>query len=72
VSSIRFQPRSKHFKKNNGYETLFPHRTTFPLIGYRLGRRLGYIEMLNDARVASLRFLQGQCMQYKNQQRKKV
>jgi len=30
----------------------------FPLIiGYHLGCHLGYIEMLNDARVASLRFL---------------
>jgi len=29
----------------------------FPLIiGYHLGCHLGYIEMLNDARVASLRF----------------
>jgi len=57
VSSIRFQPHSKQFKKDSGFETLFPHHTMYPLIiGYRLGRHLGYIEMLNDARVASLRF----------------
>jgi len=59
VSSIRFQPHSKQFKKNNGFETFFRYHTTFPLIiGLGLGRHLGYIKMLNDARVASLRFLQ--------------
>ena len=57
MSLIRFQPLSKQFKKNNGFETLFPYHTLFLLIiGYHLGRHLGYIEMLNDARVASLRF----------------
>ena len=34
---------SKQFKKNNGFETLFPYHTMFPLIiGYHLGRHLGY------------------------------
>ena len=30
----------------------------FTIIGLRLGRHLGYIEMLNDARVVSLRFFE--------------
>ena len=35
----------------------FPYHTIFSLIiGLHLGRHLGYIEMLNDARVASLGF----------------
>ena len=42
------------------------------IIGLHLGRHLGFIEMLNDARVASLGFFYGHCMHYENQQRKKV
>ena len=35
----------------------FPYHTIFSLIiGLHLGRHLGYIEMLNDVRVASLGF----------------
>ena len=38
-------------------ETFFPCHTIFSLIiGLHLGRHLGYMEMLNDARVASLGF----------------
>ena len=37
---------------------IFPYHTMFSLIiGLHLGRHLGYIEMLNDARVASLGFV---------------
>ena len=57
VSTIRFQLHSIQFKKENGFETYFPYHTIFSLIiGFHLGRHLGYIEMLNDARVASLGF----------------
>ena len=36
---------------------IFPYHTFFSLIiGHHLGRHLGYIEMLNDAKVASLGF----------------
>ena len=57
MSTIRLQLHSIHFKKVNGLETYFPYHTIFSLIiGFHLGRHLGYIEMLNDARVASLGF----------------
>ena len=57
VSTIRFQLHSIQLKKENGFETYFLCHTIFSLIiGFHLGRHLGYIEMLNDARVASLRF----------------
>ena len=57
MSTIRFQLHSIQFKKENGFETYFPYHTIFSLIiGFHLGRHLGYIEMLNDARVASLGF----------------
>ena len=57
VSSIRFQLHSIQFKKENGFETYFPYHTIFSLIiGFHLGRHLGYIKTLNDARVASLGF----------------
>ena len=57
MSTIRFQLHSIQFKKENGSETYFPNHTIFSLmIGFHLGRHLGYIEMLNDARVASLAF----------------
>ena len=43
--------------KENEFDTFFPYQTIFSLvIGLHLGRHLGYIEMLNDARVASLEF----------------
>ena len=57
MSTIRFQLHSVHFKKENGFETYFPHQTIFSLIiCFHLGGHLGKIEMLNDARVASLAF----------------
>ena len=57
MSTIRFQLHSIQFKKENGFETYFPNHTIFSLIiGFHLRRHLGYIEMLNDARVASLGF----------------
>ena len=57
MSTIRFQLHSIQFKKKNTFETYFPYYTIFSLIiGFHLGRHLGYIEMLNDARVASLGF----------------
>ena len=57
MSTNRFQLHSIQFKKENGFETYFPNHTIFSLkIGFHLGRHLGYIEMLNDARVASLGF----------------
>ena len=55
VSTTRLQLHSIQFKKENGFETYFPYHTIFSLIiGFHLGRHLEYIEMLNDARVASL------------------
>ena len=40
-----------------GSRHIFLNHTIFSLIiGFRLGRYLGYIEMLNDARMASLGF----------------
>ena len=43
--------------KENGFETLFSVSHNFSLIiVLHLGRHLEYIEMLNDARVASLGF----------------
>ena len=58
MSTIRFQLHGIQFKKENGFEIYFPNHTIFSLIiGFHLGRHLGYIEMLNDARVASLGFL---------------
>ena len=55
--TIRFQIHSIQFKKENGFETYFPNHTIFSLIiGFHLGRLLGYIEIFNDARVASLGF----------------
>ena len=57
LSTIRLQPHSLQFKKESGFETYFPYQTIFSLIiGFHLGRHLGYIKMLNDARVASLGF----------------
>ena len=57
MSTIRLQVHSIQFKKENVFQTYFPYHTIFSLIiGYHLGRHLGYIEMLNDARVASLGF----------------
>ena len=57
MSTIRFQLHGIQFKKENGFETYFPYHTIFSLIiGFHLGRHLGYIETLNDARVASLGF----------------
>ena len=57
VSTIRLQLHSIQFKKENGFETYFPYHTIFSLIiGFHLGRHLGYFEILNDARVASLGF----------------
>ena len=54
VCSVRFQ---LHSKKENGFETLFSVSHNFSLIiVLHLGRHLGYIEMLNDARMASLGF----------------
>ena len=56
MSLIRFLLHSKQFKKEKGFETNFPYHF-FPLkTGPHLGRHLGYIEMLNYARVASLGF----------------
>ena len=58
MSSIRFQPHGKQFKKQNGLETFFPDHTFFffflLFIGLYLERHLRHIEMLNDSRVASL------------------
>ena len=52
VSTIRFQLHTIQFKKENGFETYFLYHTIFSvIIGFHLGRHLGYIEMLNDARV---------------------
>ena len=46
------------FKRENGFETYFPYQAIFSLIiGFHLGHHLGYIEMLNDAGVASLEFV---------------
>ena len=57
MTTIRLQLHSIQFKKENGFETYFPYHTIFSLIiGFHLGRHLGYIKMLNDARVASLGF----------------
>ena len=57
MSTLRFQLHSIQLKKENGFETYFPYHTIFSLIfGFHLGRHLGYIKMLNDARVASLGF----------------
>ena len=43
-----------------GLRYFFPYHTIFSLIiGLHLGRHLGYIEMLNDARVASLGLFKG-------------
>ena len=59
MSLIRFQLHSIQFKKENGFETYFPYHTIFSLIiGFHLGRHLGYIKSLNDARAASLGFLE--------------
>ena len=56
VCSVRFQLHSNNLRKN-GFETLFFVSHNFSLIiVLHLGRHLGYIEMLNDARVASLGF----------------
>ena len=50
---------TNNLSKKNGFETFF-HITHFSLIiGLHLGRHLGYIEMLNHARVASLGFFKG-------------
>ena len=52
---IQHSHRNLQFKKENRFGTCFPYHTIFlPIIGFHLGRHLGYIEMLNDARVASL------------------
>ena len=57
VSTNRSLLQSIQVKKEKGCETYFPYQTMFSLvIGFHLGRHLGYIEMLNDARVASLGF----------------
>ena len=46
-----------NLRKKNAFETSFLYHTFFSLIiGFHLGRHLGYIEMLNYARVASLGF----------------
>ena len=46
-----------NLRGKNGFETVFYITHFFSLIiGLHLGRHLGYIEMLNDARVASLGF----------------
>ena len=46
-----------NLRKKMGLRHFFPYHTMFSLIiGLHLGRHLGYIEMLNDARVASLGF----------------
>ena len=47
---LRFQLHSKQFKKENWFETFFISHNFSRIIG----RHLGYIEKLNDARVASL------------------
>ena len=72
--TIRLQLHSIQFKKENGFETYFPYHTIFSLIiGFHLGRYLGYIEMLNDARVASLGFFKDNvCTNRINKERKKV
>ena len=57
MSTISFQLHNIEFKNKNGFETYFPYHTIISLIiGFHLGRHLGYIEMLNDAKVASLGF----------------
>ena len=46
--------------KKNWFETFFHFIQCFHfIIGLHLGRHVGYIEMLNDARVASLGFFKG-------------
>ena len=54
MSLIRFNLHSKHFRKENRFETFFLYHTFYSLMIGHLGRHLGYIKMLNDARVASL------------------
>ena len=53
MSSTSFQRHSQQFKEKMGLRH-FPYYTIyFLIIGLHLGRHLEYIEMLNDARVAS-------------------
>ena len=48
---------TNNLRKKMSLRHFFPYHPIFTLIiGLHLGRRLGYIEMLNDARVASLGF----------------
>ena len=71
MSTIRFQLRSIQLKKENEFETYFQYHTIFSLIiGFHLGRHLGYIKMLNDARVASLGFFKDNVYTTRNNKEK--
>jgi len=72
VFSIRFQPHSKQFKKNNGFETFFPYHTMFPLIITISWTPSLIYRNAQWCQSGITQIFQGQCMHYKNQQRKKV
>ena len=69
--STRFQLHSYYFNGKKGLRHFSISHIFSLIIGLHLGRHLGYIEMLNDARVASLGFFKDNIMHYQNQQRKK-
>ena len=56
VCSVRFQLHSNNLRKKKSLRYYFRITQFSLIIVYHLGRHLGYIEMLNDARVASLGF----------------
>ena len=71
MSTNRFQLDSIQFKKENGFETYFPYHTMFSLIiGFNLGRHLGYIEMLNDAITLLRLFKDNACTTRINKEKK--
>ena len=72
VCSVRFQLHSNNLRKN-GFEALFSVSDNFSLIiVLHLGRHLGYIEMLNDAKVASLGFFKDNVCTTRINKEKKV
>ena len=73
MPTISFQLHSIQFKNKNGFDTYFPYHTIFSLItGVHFGRHLGYIEMLSDARVASLSFFKDNVCTTKINKEKKL
>ena len=72
VSTISFQLHSIQFKNKNGFGTYLPYHTIFSFItGFHLERHLGYIEMLNNVRVASLGFFKDNVCTTRNNKEKK-